>query len=71
MRSSELLSFTFSIDNHNMTIIEVDGVETKPHTVDSLTIFAAQRYSVIVKANQPIGNYCECPTIYLPSGVSE
>lgn len=54
-----------------MTIIEVDGVETKPHTVDSLIIFAAQRYSVIVKANQPIGNYCVCPTIYLPFGVSE
>lgn len=52
-----------------MTIIEVDGVETKPHTVDSLTIFAAQRYSVIVKANQPIGNYCECYTIYMPFGV--
>lgn len=41
-----------------MTVIEADGVETQPVLVDSLTIYAAQRYSVIVNANQPIGNYC-------------
>ncbi|KAG6886948.1 hypothetical protein C0992_001529, partial [Termitomyces sp. T32_za158] len=39
------------------TIIEVDGVNHKPLTVDSIHIFAGQRYSVIVKANQPIANY--------------
>ena len=33
-------AFTFSIDNHNMTVIEADGTETEPLTVDSLTIFA-------------------------------
>lgn len=41
-----------------MTVIEADGIETQPVLVDSLTIYAAQRYSVIVNANQPIGNYC-------------
>lgn len=41
-----------------MTVIEADGIETQPILVDSLTIYAAQRYSVIVHANQPIGNYC-------------
>ncbi|KAG6846782.1 hypothetical protein H0H93_011919 [Arthromyces matolae] len=40
-----------------MTIIEVDGVNHQPLTVDSLQIFAGQRYSVIVTANQPVGNY--------------
>lgn len=35
-------SFTFSIDGHNMTIIEADGVETEPLTVDSLNIFAGE-----------------------------
>ncbi|KAF8259954.1 laccase [Lactarius quietus] len=50
-------AFTFSIDGHKMTIIEVDGVNHQPLLVDSLQIFAGQRYSVVLKANQPIGNY--------------
>jgi iron transport multicopper oxidase len=33
-------NFTFSIDGHNLTIIEVDGVSTQPLVVDSLQIFA-------------------------------
>lgn len=31
-----------------MTIIEVDGVNHIPLTVDRFTIFAGQRYSVVV-----------------------
>ncbi|KLO10981.1 type-2 Cu-depleted laccase [Schizopora paradoxa] len=50
-------SYKFSIDGHRMTIIETDGETTQPHTVDSLEIFAGQRYSVIVEADQPVGNY--------------
>ncbi|THH03127.1 hypothetical protein EW145_g6505 [Phellinidium pouzarii] len=50
-------SFLFSIDGHNMTIIEADGVETDSVTVDSLNIFAAQRYSIIVTMDQSIDNY--------------
>nr|VWO94552.1 Calcium dependent mitochondrial carrier protein [Ganoderma boninense] len=49
--------FTFSIDNHALTIIEADGVNTQPHSVDSFDIFSAQRYSVVLSANQTIGNY--------------
>lgn len=49
--------FNFTIDGHQMTIIEADGVETQPMVVDSLPVFAGQRYSVVVNANQPIGNY--------------
>lgn len=59
LSTKNTFSFTFSIDGHNMTIIEADGVETRPVTVDSITIYAAQRYSVIVHANQKIGNYCK------------
>lgn len=40
-----------------MTIIEVDGVNSEPLLVDSVQIFAAQRYSVVVNANQAVGNY--------------
>ncbi|KAH9074384.1 laccase [Lactarius deliciosus] len=50
-------SFTFSIDGHQLTVIEVDGIETKPLIIDSLEIFAGQRYSVILNANQPVANY--------------
>ncbi|KAH9007563.1 laccase [Lactarius hengduanensis] len=50
-------NFTFSIDGHQLTIIEVDGENTKPLVVDSLQIFAGQRYSVVLNANQPIDNY--------------
>ncbi|EPQ52617.1 laccase [Gloeophyllum trabeum ATCC 11539] len=50
-------NFTFSIDGHNMTIIEVDGVNHQPHTVDSIQILAGQRYSFILQANQKVQNY--------------
>jgi iron transport multicopper oxidase len=49
--------FTFSIDGHNMTIIEADGVNTEPLTVDSLQIFSAQRYSFILHAKEKVGNF--------------
>ncbi len=47
----------FSIDGHNFTVIEADGVNTQPLVVDSVQIFAGQRYSLILQANQPAGNY--------------
>ena len=40
-----------------MTIIEVDGIAHQPYTVDQLDIFAAQRYSFVLTANQPVKNY--------------
>ncbi|KAJ7646284.1 laccase [Mycena polygramma] len=50
-------NFIFSIDGHSMTIIEVDGVNHQPLTVDSIQIFAGQRYSFVLTANQPVSNY--------------
>ncbi|KAK0488306.1 laccase lcc5, partial [Armillaria luteobubalina] len=50
-------AYTFSIDNHLMTIIEVDGVNHVPYTVDEIQIFAGQRYSFVLNADQDIGNY--------------
>ncbi|KAH8085465.1 laccase [Cristinia sonorae] len=50
-------NYMFSIDNHTMIIIEVDGVNSKPHTVDQIQIFAGQRYSFILEANQKPDNY--------------
>ncbi|KAJ7622294.1 phenol oxidase [Roridomyces roridus] len=49
--------WVFSIDGHSFTIIEADGVNTNPLTVDSIQIFAGQRYSFVLTANQRISNY--------------
>lgn len=69
-------SYTFSIDDHPLTVIEADGESVVPvRRIDALQIYAGnhlltfgcvywnsrnyqgQRYSVVLVANQPIGNY--------------
>lgn len=42
--------FHFWIEGHQMKIIEVDGVDTEPFSVDHFSISVAQRVSVLVKA---------------------
>ncbi|RXW13761.1 hypothetical protein EST38_g12093 [Candolleomyces aberdarensis] len=50
-------NYIFSIDGHELMIIEADGQNTRPYTVDSIQILAGQRYSVVLNANQPVDNY--------------
>ncbi|KAG6865739.1 hypothetical protein C0991_012211 [Blastosporella zonata] len=50
-------AFTFSIDGHQLTIIEADGENTAPLLVDALEIYAGQRYSVVLNANKPVDSY--------------
>ncbi|TFK34125.1 laccase [Crucibulum laeve] len=50
-------NYFFSIDGHNLTIIETDGQNTVPNVVNSIQIFAGQRYSFVLNANQPVNNY--------------
>lgn len=51
-------NFKFSIDSHDMTIIEADGENTVPlGNIDSLQIFAGQRYSFVLNADQRVDNY--------------
>ncbi|KAJ7147917.1 laccase 17 [Mycena crocata] len=50
-------AFTFSVDGHTFDVIETDGIATEPLTVNSFLIHAAQRYSVVLRADAPIGNY--------------
>ncbi|KAF5360195.1 hypothetical protein D9758_011376 [Tetrapyrgos nigripes] len=47
----------FSIDNHDMTVIETEGTNVEPVTVNAIQILAAQRYSFILHADQPVDNY--------------
>ncbi|KAJ3069809.1 hypothetical protein HDU98_007139, partial [Podochytrium sp. JEL0797] len=49
--------YTFSIDNHNLTVIEADGVYTNPTVVNQIPIHSAQRYSFILTANARTSNY--------------
>ncbi|KIK22215.1 laccase [Pisolithus microcarpus 441] len=49
--------FNFTIDGHPMTVIEADGNLVDPVVVDSIPVYAGQRYSVVVTANQTVGNY--------------
>ncbi|KAJ6536430.1 Cu-oxidase-domain-containing protein [Mycena vulgaris] len=48
---------TFNIEGHNFTIIEVEGQSLVPHTVNALDMLAGQRYSVVLTADQAVGNY--------------
>ncbi|KAG0164114.1 hypothetical protein DFQ30_010503 [Apophysomyces sp. BC1015] len=50
--------FYFSIDGHELDLIETDGVDIQRTTVDSVYLSAAQRLSVLVKAkNETSLNY--------------
>ncbi|KAF8553010.1 Cu-oxidase-domain-containing protein [Imleria badia] len=40
-------NYVFSIDGHNLTVIEVDGNYVEPYTVDSIHFHAAQRYILL------------------------
>jgi iron transport multicopper oxidase len=50
-------NFQFSVDGHNLTVIEADGELTEPLVVDQLQISAGQRYSVVLVADKPVDNY--------------
>lgn len=39
----------FAFDQHDMTIIEIDGIYTKPTKASQLYIATAQRYGVLLK----------------------
>ncbi|EON97697.1 putative diphenol oxidase protein [Phaeoacremonium minimum UCRPA7] len=54
---SSFMSFWFSIDNHTMEIVEIDGIEVEPIASRGVYVNIGQRYSVIVNANQTSGNY--------------
>jgi iron transport multicopper oxidase len=50
-------NYIFAIEGHNFTIIEADAVDTQPVEANAVQIFAGQRYSLVLNANQPVDNY--------------
>ncbi|QRV98312.1 Multicopper oxidase [Ceratobasidium sp. AG-Ba] len=57
LNNNALGFFKFEMDGHPFTIIEADGVAHQPVTVKSVIIHPGERYSIIVHANQTVGNY--------------
>lgn len=60
VNTGSFASIRFSVDNHSLTLIEADGTLLAPTEVAGVTIAVAQRYSVLLYANQtssPNGTY--------------
>lgn len=47
----------FSVDNHTLEVVEMDGVEIEPIATTKVFLNPGQRYSAILRANQTAGNY--------------
>lgn len=53
-----LSMFMVKFQDHDMYVIETDGVECEPYPIDVVTISVAQRFSILVKAKEkPTQNY--------------
>ncbi|KAK8128353.1 diphenol oxidase [Apiospora sp. TS-2023a] len=58
INSSSFLSYWVSIDNHALTVVELDGVEIEPLAGQrGVYLNIGQRISVVVDADQAPGNY--------------
>ncbi|CAG8496081.1 8828_t:CDS:2 [Scutellospora calospora] len=57
INTSAQAAFIFSIDNHPMKVIEVDGIIVKSFEINRISMHVAQRYSVIIDANNDVKNY--------------
>jgi L-ascorbate oxidase len=55
--AASLIGFNFAIANHTMTVVEADGTIVDPVEVANLDLTIGQRYSVLLKADQPAGSY--------------
>lgn len=42
--------FFIHLDQHDIYVIETDGVEVEPYLLDTLTISIGQRYSILAQA---------------------
>ncbi|KAJ4416463.1 hypothetical protein N0V82_006728 [Gnomoniopsis sp. IMI 355080] len=51
---SSYFSYWFSIDEHALTIVEIDGVEVEPIAAQGVHVNIGQRYSVIVNASHDL-----------------
>jgi hypothetical protein len=52
VNTGSFASIRFSVDNHSLTLVEADGTLLAPTEVAGVTVAVAQRYSVLLHANQ-------------------
>ena len=52
INSGSFPAIRFSVDNHPLTLIEADGTLLAPTQVSGVVVAVAQRYSVLLYANQ-------------------
>lgn len=52
INSGSFAAIRFSVDNHPLTLIEADGTLLTPTQVAGVTVAVAQRYSVLLHANE-------------------
>jgi len=57
INAGELVGVNFAIAGHKLTVVEAEGSLVEPFEVDNLDIMPAQRYSVLITANQDPGSY--------------
>ncbi|KAI0970187.1 multicopper oxidase [Xylaria arbuscula] len=57
INSSSFLSYWISIDNHTLSIVELDGIEIAPIAARGVYLNIGQRASIIITADQSPGNY--------------
>ncbi|KAI9491897.1 Cupredoxin [Zychaea mexicana] len=65
-------AMNFTIAQHRMTIIEVDGVLIQPYETDSLLVVPGQRFSVLLRADQPPEDsyYISTESVFTPDATS-
>lgn len=51
------VALSFGIQNHTLTVVNMQGEDVKPIDVKTLEIPIAYRYDVILHADQPVDNY--------------
>ncbi|KAL5125096.1 Laccase-4 [Glycine soja] len=60
----------FKIAGHQLTVVEVDAVYTKPFKTDTIVIAPGQTTSVLLKANRAAGKYLVAATPFMDSPIA-
>lgn len=60
----------FAIAGHDMTVVEVDAVYTKPFSTQAILIAPGQTTNVLVQANQVPGRYFMAARPYMDAPLS-
>jgi FtsP/CotA-like multicopper oxidase with cupredoxin domain len=63
INAGELVGINFAIAGHKLTVVEVEGTLVEPFEVSDLSIMPAQRYSVLVTADQEPGPFWATTTV--------